>query len=61
MAIIRMTSTRAIPRLDLPLPPDIKFFDTVSVGRYVRIFYPEPPFDAWNSGMVCSSTIVSSL
>ncbi len=41
----RVTSSQAIPKTDLTT--EIKYVDTVSVGRYVRIAYPEPPFDAF--------------
>lgn len=28
-------------------PEEVSYVDAVSVGRYVRIAYPEPPYDAW--------------
>lgn len=40
------TSTRLIVQAD-SLPPLLQYRDTVSVGRQLRIAYPEPPFDAF--------------
>jgi hypothetical protein len=40
------TSSRVI-RKAKERPEEVSYVDAVSVGRYVRIAYPEPPFDAW--------------
>jgi hypothetical protein len=40
------TSSRVIVRAK-ESPPEVSYVDAVSVGRYVRIAYPEPPYDAF--------------
>ena len=39
------TSSRVI-RKGKEKPAEVSYIDTVSVGHYVRIAYPEPPYDA---------------
>ena len=40
------TSSRVISK-GKEKPLEVSYTDAVSVGRYVRIAYPEPPYDAW--------------
>ena len=40
------TSSRVISK-GKEKPEEVSYIDAVSVGRYVRIAYPEPPYDAW--------------
>ena len=41
-----LTSSRVISK-GKEKPQEVSYTDAVSVGRYVRIAYPEPPYDAW--------------
>jgi hypothetical protein len=42
-----LTSSLAVFQQGTTGPPIIKYSDAVSVGRYLRIAYPEPPFDQY--------------
>jgi hypothetical protein len=47
-AVDVITSSLAVVQTGMPgAPPVIMYADAVSVGRYLRIAYPEPPFDQY--------------
>lgn len=47
-AVDVLTSSLAVvPQGTTGVPPVIKYSDAVSVGRYLRVAYPEPPYDQY--------------
>lgn len=44
-ADVLTSSLAVVPQGTTGVPPEIKYADAVPVGRYLRIAYPEPPYD----------------